>query len=204
MDDELSVGHLLLHEYKKLKDEQLARIGTRDNLIYVNLASLAAVTAASLQAEVPAFLLLIPPVCLVLGWTYLANDEKISAIGRHIRTVLAPQLETFLRTDVRLLTWEIQHRADRRRRLRKIVQLVIDQVTFCAPAMVAVVAYVAGGGGPVPLILTAGVELAAVLGLGWLIFSNADMSREAPVHPPAPIDDQANRMTDERDNGRAE
>ena len=72
-DDRISVGHVLLAEYKAMKQEQLARISTRDNLMYVTLASLAAVVAAAIQLKHPALLLLIPPVCLVLGWTYMSR-----------------------------------------------------------------------------------------------------------------------------------
>jgi hypothetical protein len=183
LEDELSVGHLLLNEYKKLKDEQLARIGTRDNLIYVTLASLAAVIAATLQADASQFLLLIPPICLVLGWTYLVNDEKISAIGRHIRNVLAPQLGDVLRTDVSIFTWEIQHRSDRFRLWRKAGQLAIDLVTFCLPPVVAVGLFWLGGARPVALLVTAAVELLAVLGLGLAIVVNADLTRDRPLYP---------------------
>lgn len=28
---------------------------------------------------------MLPPVSVILGWTYLVNDEKISAIGRYVR-----------------------------------------------------------------------------------------------------------------------
>jgi hypothetical protein len=31
-------------------------------------------------------------VCLILGWTYLVNDEKNSAIGRYIRLTLTDKL----------------------------------------------------------------------------------------------------------------
>lgn len=178
MEDELSVGHLLLHEYKKLKDEQLARIGTRDNLIYVTLASLAAVIAATLQADAVRFLLLVPPVCLVLGWTYLVNDEKISAIGRYIRTELGPHLAAFLRTDASIFSWETQHRGDRFRRWRKGGQLAIDLVTFCLPPVIAVVLFWVTGGHPVALVATSVVELLAVVGLAIAIVVNADLARE--------------------------
>jgi hypothetical protein len=43
------------------------------------------VIAVSVSARDPGYLLLLPPVSLILGWTYLANDEKISTIGRYIR-----------------------------------------------------------------------------------------------------------------------
>lgn len=89
---DVTVGQLLLAEYQIVKDEQKTRIGFRDNLLYVTLTVLAAVIAATAQARQPAMLLALPPVCVVLGWTYLVNDEKISAIGAYVRGDLGPRL----------------------------------------------------------------------------------------------------------------
>lgn len=88
-EQDVTVGQLLLAEYQSVKDEQKARIGFGDNLLYVTLA---AVIAAAAQAKQPSMLLALPPVCLVLGWTYLVNDEKISAIGLYVRDDLGPRL----------------------------------------------------------------------------------------------------------------
>ena len=114
---EMDAGKVLLAEYERLKDEQKTRIGFRDNLIYATLASIAAVVAATLSSRGNnALLLLIPPVCLLLGWTYLVNDEKVSAIGRYIRKDLGPRLarRTTL-TEAEIFGWETAHRADRDR-----------------------------------------------------------------------------------------
>ena len=82
MPDEqgFTVGQLLLAEYQTIKDEHRARIGFRDNLLYVTLGAVAVVAAAA-QAEQASTLPALPPACVVLGRTYLANDEKIAAIG---------------------------------------------------------------------------------------------------------------------------
>lgn len=83
-----------LAEYRTVKDEQRTRIGFRDDLLHVTLTVLAAVIAASAQAGQggqgrqagqAAMLLALPPVCVVLGWTCLVNEEKISAIGAYAR-----------------------------------------------------------------------------------------------------------------------
>lgn len=84
-EQDVTVGQLLLAEYQSVKDEQKARIGFRDNLLYVTLGVVAAVVAAAAQAKQTSMLLALPPVCVVLGWTYLVNDEKISAIGAYVR-----------------------------------------------------------------------------------------------------------------------
>ena len=78
---DVTVGQLLLAEYQSIKDEQKARIGFRDNLLYVTLGVVAAVVAAAAQAKQASMLLALPPVCVVVGWNYLVNDQKIYAIG---------------------------------------------------------------------------------------------------------------------------
>ncbi len=61
-------------------------IGFRDNLLYVTLIAFGGIIsyAMTAQSHYYAFLIL-PWVCIILGWTYVVNDEKISAIGKYIR-----------------------------------------------------------------------------------------------------------------------
>jgi hypothetical protein len=78
-------------EYIKLKDEQTKRIGFRDNLLYTNLLLLRGIVYFVFASDrVPEWqpygLLLGGWVALVLGWTYVVNDQKISAIGGYIRS----------------------------------------------------------------------------------------------------------------------
>jgi hypothetical protein len=186
IEAELSVAHLLLQEYEKLKAEQLARINARDNLLYVTLASLGAVLAATLQTGVSVLLLALPPVGVVLGWTYLMNDEKVSAIGRHIRTVLAPQLASLLAAEVPVFSWEVGHRGDRGRRWRKGGQLAIDLLTFCAPAVVAVITYWFSRRPNSLMVSVSVIELAAIAALGWAIVTSADLVREPAESSIAP------------------
>lgn len=91
--EDVTVGGLLMAEYEQIKSEQRSRIGFRDNLLYATLASMAAVITAVLRKDGQTeLLLLLPPVSVLLGWTYLVNDEKISAIGRYVRDELTPKL----------------------------------------------------------------------------------------------------------------
>lgn len=134
--DAMTSTKLMTMEYERIKEEQKTRIGFRDNLIYATLASMAAVVTATLSAHDTAFLLLLPPVSVVLGWTYLVNDEKISAIGRYVRTELAPRLMEATGEETPVFGWESAHRGDRYRISRKYSQLVVDLVTFCVPPVV--------------------------------------------------------------------
>ncbi|MGW0106042.1 hypothetical protein OIE99_10040 [Streptomyces cellulosae] len=165
---DLTVGQLLLAEYQTVKDEQKARIGFRDNLLYVTLAVVAGVIAAAAQAKQPSMLLALPPVCVVLGWTYVVNDEKISAIGRYVRDDLGPRVAALTPDGSGFATfgWEAYHRRDTRRRSRKAVQLVIDLTAFCAVPLAALVVFWVNGGRGELMITLSVLEAMAVAGLG--------------------------------------
>ena len=96
-------------EYDRLKEEQIRRIGFRDNLIYVTVTAMAAIFGFAIQDPDRVYLLLaVCPVTLVLGWTYLANDQKISAIGNYIRHQLRPQISAAAGlADEQALQWEM-------------------------------------------------------------------------------------------------
>ncbi|MFI1758986.1 hypothetical protein [Streptomyces sp. NPDC020571] len=164
---DVTVGQLLLAEYESVKSEQRARIGFRDNLLYVTLAVVAAVIAAAAQAEQPSMLLALPPVCLVLGWTYLVNDEKISAIGLYVRDDLGPKLAELAAQCGGFATfgWEAYHRTDTRRRSRKTIQTVIDLTAFCAVPLAALAVFWANGDAGALLVALSVLEALAVAGL---------------------------------------
>lgn len=139
MTEELTLKVCLL-EYEKLKDEQIQRIGFRDNLLYVTLGLFGVILPFSLAKPANYVgLLVIPFVCIVLGWTYLINDEKISSISRYIHLEFAEELNRCCSKPV--LRWEIAHRSDKRRLRRKIEQLIVDQMTFVLSGILAVVAF---------------------------------------------------------------
>ncbi|WP_128434747.1 hypothetical protein [Streptomyces cyaneus] len=163
---DVTVGQLLLAEYQSVKDEQKARIGFRDNLLYVTLAVVAAVIAAAAQAKQTSMLLALPPVCVVLGWTYLVNDEKISAIGRYVRGELGPRLARLAGSEG-AFGWEHFHRGDPRRVSRKVLQLVVDLLAFCFVPLGALVVYWAGGDTSPGLVVLSVAEAVTVAVLGW-------------------------------------
>lgn len=168
---------VLLTEYDKLKSEQLARVGTRDNLLYAQLASTAAVIAAVASARIPALLLLLPVASTVLGWTYITNDYKVSAIGAYIRQNLDPRLGALMGQQGPLFGWEQANRADRRRVSRKWVHLLVDLVAFTAPALTALAVVVAAGPRTALLITASVAELAMVALLAAQIVIYADLRR---------------------------
>ncbi|MCD7439366.1 hypothetical protein K4B79_14130 [Streptomyces lincolnensis] len=166
-EQDVTVGQLLLVEYESVKGEQRARIGFRDNLLYVTLAVVAAVIAAAAQAKRPSMLLALPPVCVVLGWTYLVNDEKISAIGAYVREDLGPRLAALAQPGggFQAFGWETAHRGDARRRSRKALQLAVDLTAFGAVPLAALVVFWADGDGGRLLVAMSVLEALAVAGL---------------------------------------
>ncbi|MFC1436376.1 hypothetical protein ACEZDB_37655 [Streptacidiphilus sp. N1-3] len=172
--NEVSTGRILILEYERIKDEQRARIGFRDNLLYATLASMATILAVTIQAG-PRLLLVLPPVSILLGWTYLVNDEKISAIGHYVRGVLASRLSELSGEQQPLFGWETAHRSDSRRTSRKYLQLGVDLLTFCGAPIAAVVVYWVTADTSVPLLVLSAVELLGVALLVWQITLYADL-----------------------------
>ena len=151
--DKPSRLNVYLQEYDKLKDEQTSRIGFRDNLLYVNLATIGAVLSfifsKESSGEVPKYvaLLVVPWISSILGWTYLINDDKIYALGDYFKESLSINIkaeigEALSETEEDLLLgWEKFNKISKRRTRRKILQLVIDEFAFVAPAFLSVISY---------------------------------------------------------------
>jgi hypothetical protein len=176
---------LAKQEYIKLKDEQTKRIGFRDNLLYVNLVLISGIMSFVLGGDFGNPLRLhglfvAGWVSLVLGWTYLVNDEKISAIGRYIRETLPEALDPD-KTGL-LFGWEVAHRSDKRRPLRKLQQLVVDILSFPGIGLASLALFVVW----IPHLgclsaLAALVQAALLLILVWEIWVYADLASSQSV-----------------------
>lgn len=176
-----TIGDALIVEYERLKDEQKHRIAARDGLLYATFAATAGVIIGVLRFGGGASLLLVlPAVTVVLGWTYLVNDQKVSAIGRYVRTRLAPRLQAIVGAPV--FEWELVHRVDTRRHSRKILQATVNLAVFTAGPLVALTIYWVTGPWPVGLLAISAVEAIATLTLAGQILRYADMA----VHKPQP------------------
>ncbi|WP_043268076.1 hypothetical protein [Streptomyces sp. CT34] len=174
----IDTGQLLLAEYEQIKQEQRARIGFRDNLIYATLGVMAAVVGSTLaRGGHLELLLMLPPLSVMLGWTYLVNDEKISAVGRYIRDELAPRLKELTPERTKVFGWESAHRRDTHRHSRKRIQLVVDLLTFCVAPLAALTVYWLLGPMQWWLILVSVAEAAMVIGLAIQVVRYADLGR---------------------------
>jgi hypothetical protein len=156
---------LALAEYKQIKSEQVARINTRDNLIYVTLVAIALALTVAHSAHSRGYLLLVPAVAFVLGWTYLANDHMITAIGRWVRE--NPALPG--------MSWETEHPADKRRVSRKAIQLTVDLVTFTGSALAALIVFWSAPSPQPPLlVLVSAAEAIATAVVAWQFVAYAE------------------------------
>jgi hypothetical protein len=136
-----------LVEYEKLKEEQGQRIHFRDNMRYVMLVAAGFVFAKA--SDMPFALLAIPWICLVLGWTYVANSRRVSSIRVYLKKTLADKVGTGY------FEWEKEHQNDRARRI------LVDEITFVGPGLVALIAF--------PIGIGADVRPGWLVGLGWLL-----------------------------------
>ncbi|MFB7453059.1 hypothetical protein [Streptomyces sp. NPDC056194] len=165
--DDVTESKILLAEYGCLKEEQKTRIGFRDNLLYFTLAAATAVVAITAQSGQPRLLLSVPAICLILGWTYLVNDEKISAISYYVRDRLGPHLEELTSAHGAVFGWEVYHRSVAGRTVRKRLQTAVDLFTYLVlPMVCTTVFWCSPAVQPLLVLVSIGQTLALVV-LGW-------------------------------------
>ena len=181
MSDKDQFLEVLLAEYDKLKTEQAQRIGFRDNLLYVTLGLFATIISFAVSNASNYYALLVVPwVCLILGWTYVVNDEKISAIGRYIRHKLVDKVKEHTGYDdlETLFGWEIAHRDDKHRKRRKIQQLIVDEITFVVSGLIALGTFwFLVPNPPIGVTILSWVELLLLIMLGVETYIYADLGK---------------------------
>lgn len=196
--DDQAAREFLKAEYDRIKSEQAQRIGFRDNMLFVQLAATGGVASWVLaHTDTPNAnfgILVIPWVCVILGWTYVVNDHHISRMGKYVRGVVDLRAGKMARAepvqiiedDGRQFTiteffgWEPFHRTDRRRKSRKLIQCVVDELTFFLPGVLAILGYLhltgwGLGGWLVSAVL--GIESFSLIGLFAAIIIYADFAR---------------------------
>ncbi|MFJ5805959.1 hypothetical protein [Streptomyces sp. NPDC093093] len=172
--DDVTESKFLLAEYNCIKEEQKTRIGFRDNLLYFTLAAATAVVAITVQSGQPQLLLAVPVICLVLGWTYLINDEKISSIGCYVREQLGPRLGELTAARSTVFGWETYHRADASRTTRKRLQTAVDLLTYLALPMICMTAFWRSPAAQTPLVIVSLAQMLALAVLGWQFLRYAE------------------------------
>lgn len=195
--DRLLIYETFMREYTSLKSEQSARIGFRDNLLYVQLAAVGAVFAFAAGKEAYAdSLLVIPWLSIILGWTYVVNDHHVSRLGKYVRDDLKERMrKVFPQFPETILNWELFHRSDTistlhgakklsAREYRKPIQFLIDWITFVASGAVAIAMfYLKSQRVSVleNLLVIFELILLAILSVAFWIYADMDVSRIIPV-----------------------
>lgn len=172
--EDVTEGRLLLAEYDRIKEEQKTRIGFRDNLLYFTLAASSAVLALTVQNRQAQLLLAVPVICLVLGWTYLVNDEKITAVGCYIRDQLGPRLAELSGAGGTVFGWELYHRDDAGRATRKRLQTAVDLCTYLALPMVCVTVFWCSPAVRPALLIVSLAQTLSLAVLGWQFLRYAE------------------------------
>ncbi|MEU4794956.1 hypothetical protein [Streptomyces sp. NPDC023327] len=172
--DDVTESKILLAEYDRLKEEQKTRIGFRDNLLYFTLAAATAIVAITAQSGRSRLLLSVPAICLILGWTYLVNDEKISVIGHYVRDRLGPRLGELTSAQGALFEWEVYHRSVAGRAVRKRLQTAVDLFTYLVLPMVCTTAFWCSAVVQPLLVLASLGQTLALAVLGWRFLRRTD------------------------------
>jgi hypothetical protein len=171
--EDVTESRLLLAEYDRLKEEQKTRIGFRDNLLYFTLAAATAVLTITVQSGQTRLLLAVPVICLVLGWTYLVNDEKISAAGSYVRDRLGPRLAELSGADG-VFGWETYHRDDVGRATRKRLQTAVDLITYLVLPMLCLTAFWCSSAVRPAFVIVSLVQTLFQAVLGWQFLRYAE------------------------------
>jgi hypothetical protein len=201
MDGENTSLELLKAEFEQLKQEQRQRIAFRDNMVFVQLAAVGSVGSWVLtnleKTTANDALLMIPWICIVLGWTYIVNDHAISQIGRYVMEILNERVKRFGVIDfdtshkagvknasplaeIGFFGWERFLRLDKKRKNRKRIQWAIDELTFVAPGILGLITYCYFGSFDIfhPLLMIVLVtELAALVALFYIIFQYDEFTK---------------------------
>ncbi|MCP4699681.1 MAG: hypothetical protein GY862_22950, partial [Gammaproteobacteria bacterium] len=143
---------IYLAEYTKLKEEQLRRITFRDvniplSTFLVIASTLSAMFRSSTQDNADGYylLLLIPLISITLGWSFIANDEKISTIGDYLEKKLKKNIMESGGFSVygatSLFGWEAYHKDEDHKEGRKWSQFVVNIITFVCSGIAAIVMF---------------------------------------------------------------
>jgi hypothetical protein len=171
---------VLMLEYEKLKDESTERIKARDNFVYLNVASIGLLASFTGTAPSRAIAYLaVPWICLGFGWTYLMNDEKISALAKYTRYGLRPRLggPSF--------GWEdTPKRRTKLKRLHKWGQFLVDILMFVAPTPASLAAYLAfTKTTPIGVFVVMAIELTLTLAMFLMMLAHSPITSRWDVPP---------------------
>ena len=111
-------------EYNALKAEQRQRIKTRDNMLYLQVASIVGLSTIFENFSIQVVALILPFVSFVFGWKYYINDQKVSEIAGYFK----------LFSDTHgVFGFEKSVKKSKLRRVRKYVEFSLRTILFVFP-----------------------------------------------------------------------
>lgn len=146
-----------------LKSVQTERIKLRDQLLYFNLLAIGGLGSIAIKSNpIIEALLILPFITFVLGWTYIANDRKVTQINRYLRIYLRGSISKIVGkvpknndcefSDInadyekkdasRILGWEVFVKLTESRTYRKAIQTAVEIVSFICSGFVSILAFV--------------------------------------------------------------
>ena len=117
-----------------LRAEQLERIKQRDGFLNLNVVAVGTVGAISLSSpgRLPA-ILLIPWATAILGWAYVANDDKVTALGRHLYGVLPTHQQT--------QSWDAGNKGYLPAAVRRSAEVIVFFLSFVVPTPASILIF---------------------------------------------------------------
>lgn len=121
-------------EHMTLKTEQLERIKQRDTFLNLNIVALGVFAAIAVQNQKQAAAwLVVPWLTAIIGWAYLSNDDKVTAIARHLTATVD--------TRTAALSWEAGQKGLLPLWVRRLAEVVVFLLSFVLPTPVAIALY---------------------------------------------------------------
>lgn len=121
-------------ERPALRAEQLERIKQRDGFLNLNVVAVGTVGAISLSSpgRLPA-ILLIPWATAILGWAYVANDDKVTALGRHLYGILPAHQQA--------QSWEAGTKGYLPGAVRRSAEVIVFFLSFVVPTPASILIF---------------------------------------------------------------
>jgi hypothetical protein len=132
-----------MKEYQALKDEQLKRIVARDHVIYLNIGAVGLAFSMVIKDGSPEGLLIVPWICLMMGWLHIINDQKIIDIAKYFIRTLEPNLKKELKLEEnQVLEWETFGKTGKKNWPMRWLYFLIKLAAFFLPGFGALCWYI--------------------------------------------------------------
>ncbi len=139
---------VLMNRYQALKAEQLKRVATRDNVLYLMVVSIGAVISLGSKQEISPYIYLIPPwICVLLGCVHVINDQKVVDLDALVADVLGQAQKIGDGWEDITSPTTLREKSESTRRLYRGFLLSIKVIAFIIPGLVSLYLFLESNGG---------------------------------------------------------